>query len=290
MATLNEQATWEDIYQIETTDLVVGGADGTSNIQARQLANRTAWLLTQLNDVYIRLDAAVNESEQQAMWGALEAVISDIGLLARELERLSCVKHQEGSFTLFNRGLINGCHLIINDTETRTVMITEGKCFLHGRTWSVSASSAQVPDNSYAWPSLVRVYLIPGDGGIQLAVGALNAPVPDDGVLLAEISLPADSTADSDPYLQTVVIARLARVEPDWPAVQISPEHNQVQLVNNMSNSSYSLAIDVVDYVGGERPTIISRSSDRATNTFRVYLAGAADNVTVRFVAHLMAQ
>ena len=45
MANLKEKAAWESgIYQLETTDPVVGGADGISNKQAIQLANRTGYL------------------------------------------------------------------------------------------------------------------------------------------------------------------------------------------------------------------------------------------------------
>ena len=45
MANLRENAAWESgIYQLETTDPVVGGADGISNKQAIQLANRTGYL------------------------------------------------------------------------------------------------------------------------------------------------------------------------------------------------------------------------------------------------------
>lgn len=49
MANLRETQTWENgIYQIEKTDPVVGGADGISNKQAQQLANRTAYLKQQV--------------------------------------------------------------------------------------------------------------------------------------------------------------------------------------------------------------------------------------------------
>lgn len=45
MADLIESASYTaGIYQIETTDPVVGGQDGISNRQAKQLANRTNWL------------------------------------------------------------------------------------------------------------------------------------------------------------------------------------------------------------------------------------------------------
>ncbi|MBE2985448.1 tail fiber protein [Campylobacter sp. RM9344] len=60
MANLKETNTWEEgIYQLETTDPVVGGADGISNKQAKQLANRTSYLKEQIenssNDINAQL-------------------------------------------------------------------------------------------------------------------------------------------------------------------------------------------------------------------------------------------
>jgi hypothetical protein len=49
MANLTETATWEaGIYQLEQTDLVIGGPGGISNTQGQQLANRTTWLKGQI--------------------------------------------------------------------------------------------------------------------------------------------------------------------------------------------------------------------------------------------------
>ena len=49
MANLKEQNIWEEgIYQLEVTDPVVGGIDGISNKQAKQLANRTKFLKEQV--------------------------------------------------------------------------------------------------------------------------------------------------------------------------------------------------------------------------------------------------
>lgn len=45
MANLVESSTWEvGIYQLETSDPVIGGPSGVSNTQAKQLANRTKYL------------------------------------------------------------------------------------------------------------------------------------------------------------------------------------------------------------------------------------------------------
>ncbi|MBV4551695.1 hypothetical protein HU742_011165 [Pseudomonas sp. SWRI102] len=45
MADLPESKEWTPgVYQLETSDPVLGGPDGVSNQQAKQLANRTSWL------------------------------------------------------------------------------------------------------------------------------------------------------------------------------------------------------------------------------------------------------
>jgi hypothetical protein len=45
MPDLEESSVYEPgIYQLETTDPVMGGVNGVDNLQAKQLANRTVWL------------------------------------------------------------------------------------------------------------------------------------------------------------------------------------------------------------------------------------------------------
>ncbi|MBD3610538.1 MAG: hypothetical protein HUJ30_08315 [Gammaproteobacteria bacterium] len=59
MADLTELLQWEDgIYQLETTDPVVGGAAGISNQQGKQLANRTAYLRALAGDNVTTITAA----------------------------------------------------------------------------------------------------------------------------------------------------------------------------------------------------------------------------------------
>lgn len=49
MANLPETATWDaGVYQLETTDPVLGGPNGTSNAPLKNLANRTAYLKQQV--------------------------------------------------------------------------------------------------------------------------------------------------------------------------------------------------------------------------------------------------
>ncbi|WP_199154423.1 hypothetical protein [Chromobacterium sp. ASV23] len=52
MANLQEKPFWEPgIYQLETTDPVLAGPDGIDNLQGKQLANRTAFLKKQIDDL-----------------------------------------------------------------------------------------------------------------------------------------------------------------------------------------------------------------------------------------------
>lgn len=49
MADLPESTEWtEGIYQLETSDPVLGGPEGIDNLQGKQLANRTKWLKDQI--------------------------------------------------------------------------------------------------------------------------------------------------------------------------------------------------------------------------------------------------
>lgn len=53
MAGLNEESKWEnEIYRVEENDPVVGGEDGTSNKPQKQLANRTLWLKTKVEELF----------------------------------------------------------------------------------------------------------------------------------------------------------------------------------------------------------------------------------------------
>ncbi|EKT4469984.1 hypothetical protein QEM11_000791 [Pseudomonas putida] len=52
MADLPENIDWTPgVYQLETSDPVLGGPDGIDNLQAKQLANRTRWLKDQLDKI-----------------------------------------------------------------------------------------------------------------------------------------------------------------------------------------------------------------------------------------------
>lgn len=67
MTNLTEVANFDPVvYQIATTDDVVGGPGGIANLQAQALADRTQYLLAQLNVAQAQLS-----SIQAQVWATL---------------------------------------------------------------------------------------------------------------------------------------------------------------------------------------------------------------------------
>lgn len=71
MANLIEQEVWEEgIYQLEKTDRVIGGEDGISNLQAKQLANRTQYLKNRIAKVVTDIKPYLIPVGSIMLWGA----------------------------------------------------------------------------------------------------------------------------------------------------------------------------------------------------------------------------
>lgn len=67
MANIVETQDWVDgVYQIETTDRVLGGVDGTANAQAKALASRTAYLKAAVESAQDDADAALSKFTELA--------------------------------------------------------------------------------------------------------------------------------------------------------------------------------------------------------------------------------
>lgn len=61
MANLTPVDILSDVYQIETTDPVIGGPGGLSNQPNQQLLNRTEWLKNRIQAAGIGVDSSVNQ-------------------------------------------------------------------------------------------------------------------------------------------------------------------------------------------------------------------------------------
>ena len=97
MANVTEQSLWEvGVYQIETSDPVIGGANGIANRQALQLANRTLWLKDQVSglgtgkqpvDATLTALAGLNTSANQLIYatGADQFALTPLTAFIRTL-------------------------------------------------------------------------------------------------------------------------------------------------------------------------------------------------------------
>ncbi len=76
MANLPETPQWEDgIYQIEVSDPVVGGPDGISNRQARQLASRTSYLKQKVEKGGKDLDEHIKAADPHTQYAQKESPV-----------------------------------------------------------------------------------------------------------------------------------------------------------------------------------------------------------------------
>ena len=99
VANVKEENIWEEgVYQIEVTDPVVGGVDGISNKQAKQLANRTSYLKEKVD----ALTPAKIFEEIKKIDG------TDSGLDADKLDGLDSSAFARIEHTLVKRGLPKG--------------------------------------------------------------------------------------------------------------------------------------------------------------------------------------
>lgn len=291
MAHLSEDSVWEPgVYQLETTDPVIGGPDGVSNVQGRQLGNRTKYLKDVsegLAAAVAALEGGVGEEAQNALWAAALQVASDVGVLAKEIDAQRYTRHQQGVTTIYNRGVKGGCVVTKSGTATRNLNLAAGVTFYRGRTWAVEEqlNGASVPSNTGGTAILCEVYL---DAEMNVNCTPLGEAAPEDALVLATITVPAGSTDATDPNMASCTITPVARQEPLWPGVQVSPAYDDIALARKAADTGYALGLDIVSWVGGEEPAVEVLASDRAVNTFRIYLGGAADAVTVRYVTHLM--
>ncbi len=304
MANVTENPVWESgIYQIETTDPVLGGANGIANVQAKQLANRTRYLKLRADEVdaargsspslAARITEIANTAEalgpdMQNMSGAVLKYALDQAALANYgVRALREQAQQEGTITIANKGVVSGCVVTKSTTATRNLNISTGSCFANGRIYPVSdgANAASVPSNPGSGSVTVYAYLYQDAADLwRLAVTPIGSAVPDGAIKIYNVTIPANSTDATNPYLTNVTLTDARRIEPHFPKLLDSPASASV-LLQTLSANDYLLSFDVVSAVGAPCHADQIVVSSRATNGFTVLLASAADSVVVRWKA-----
>jgi len=220
-------AVWEPgVYQIKTTDPVLGGPNGIANVQAGQLANRTAYLKIRADDVDAARGASptlaariaalaqsvtsLSPETQNAVIAALKFAIDQANVANKGVQALHQFAQQEGLITIRNRGIVSGCTVTRSTTATRNLSLDAGACFAGGQVMDVdaTANAGSVPSNPGSGAATVFAFLHQGaEGRWRLAVTALGQPVPGHGIVIYQLTVPGGSTD------ATVDLARAAGAE-----------------------------------------------------------------------------
>jgi hypothetical protein len=301
MANLSESAVWEDgIFQLETTTFATGGPDGPANTQAKQLANRTKYLKQYADELAEARGGKESLDERMEQYDDFDpssiaalhiftALGIDLaGLANREIIKTISQRFQSGVSVIANRGVISGCAVTKSVSAVRNLSLSAGAFFLNGveqpcpaftNTALVPANYGDVAQTCYAY-----IYL-DASKAVKFACTPLGGAVPEGGLSLYRFTVPAGNTETNDPYLGSVTMTDVRRVEAGYPAQFNSIPYVSVALPYNMLDSNYEVVIEILSLKGGgnQRPYVYP--GDKAASGFKLYAEGSLDAVNVRWTA-----
>jgi hypothetical protein len=267
----------------------------------QELANRTEFLKLFADEVLkARGTGKASLSERLALYDAFEpeniaalhafvAQAIDMGSLAnREIEKTISQRFQSGVLVIPNRGVISGCTVSKSASAVRNLSLSAGAFFLNGvehpcpefqNTALIPANYGDVAQNCYAY-----IYM-DANNTVKFACTPLGGSVPEGGLSLYRFTVPAGNTETNDPYLGSVTMTDVRRVEAGYPVQFNSIPYASVALPYNMLDSNYEVVIDILSFKGGggQRPYVYP--GDKAANGFKLYVEGSLDAVNVRWTA-----
>lgn len=290
MANVQESSVWEGgIYQIETTDPVLGGPDGISNLQAKQLANRTVYLkgrVDQTDGELQNLHQGIDDAAQNAIISAIAQALSGVGVNRKGIADLRKRVLSQGLVVLKNKWVVEGCVLV--KSEIRALRLTRSGVFVDGDR-SVAYTDGDVryiPDDDYhvtvpqnpgAVAETYWAYLWHSGAGYRVSI---SKEIPDSGLKLYEVTVPAGDTTDS---LDAVTLTD-RRVVQSWNGFTI----NTVQDVYvalpfpaiNAPDYDVNLTVESATDFGMIGAV---KAVEKQQNGFKIRHEGSADNVVLRW-------
>jgi hypothetical protein len=297
MANLPETTTYPSgIYQIELTDPVVGGPDGISNVQAKQLANRTAWLkekadelvtargdFANLGDRLAGYDAFSPE-QQVAILAGMQEALGLGGVLAREMQVLRKRVLAQGSVVIKNKHVITGMVLSKSDiralhlSQSGTVGTGVSRAKIDGMIVSLADDDyhVSVPSNETSEALDYYAFLIGLGSSYEVQI-ALE--VPDNGLPLYRVTVPANNTGNS---LSAVTLTDLRVIQAANAWLTTFDPWASVSFPEALPAADYAVELEVESATD---PAAVGTLVvyDKATNGFKLRQTGSADNVHVRW-------
>lgn len=221
--------------------------------------------------------------------GSIKFAIDQTSVANKGVQALHQFAQQEGTFTIFNKGIVSGCTITRSTNATRNLNLAAGYAFALGQISQVNEddNAVSVPENTTGANGIVFAFLRNTVNGLVLSVTALNGTVPNDGISLYQLTIPAGSTNITDQFLNNVTITDIRRVESGFPKYVVNAA-GLTQLITVLPNSNYHITFDIISYVGAPVNNDSLVVISRANNGFNVRLAAAADNVVVRYRISLL--
>nr|WP_118813962.1 pyocin knob domain-containing protein [Neisseria lactamica] len=209
MANLNETAQWETgIYQLETSDPVMGGPDGIDNRQAKQLANRTLWLKNQTEALQTESEGKVSLTGDQTVNG--QKTFTAAAQFQNGIHLSANQTHWNGGYKAYIGADNDNAHIVFGDDTLR----------LHGANNRISynnhdifhkANKPRFNEDIEGKPNTLAGYGI-GNFKVETFRGDLNT-LKTDGIY----SLPTAVGSSNLPVENTAChIQVIAGTQPGW--------------------------------------------------------------------------
>lgn len=291
MANLQESASWIDgIYQLETTDPVMGGPNGTSNTQAKQLANRTRWLKEQAEDQGNRIasmEDGIDEQAQNSLLSLAMQAMVNTGLLSKSVDNLRKRVLAQGVSTLKNKWVVQGFALskaseirALHLSQTGTVGSGTSIAWTDGKRVQLTDDDyhVTVPTNASTTDILVLyAYLVKSDGVYRVL---LSAAVPDDGLLLYEVRVAAN---DSAVDCRNVTLVDRRTIQGISGYFITTPQTLYIAFPYQLQSSSDYDVVFTVESATDKAAVGNIEITSKTANGCSLQITGSADNVKIRW-------
>jgi hypothetical protein len=217
---------------------------------------------------------------------AYQFIATNVNMLNKMVENLRVGPWtQAGKVTIYNKGIISGCTATKSTDVQRSLNISGGQYFADGTIGYVNSKSAAVvvPDNTAGFAQIAYVYLKKDGNSYNFEITALGENPPENGILLQRISVPANNTSANDPYLASVSITDVRRVEGSYPVLMNNPPEKSIMFNRRLSDTDYRVHLDISS-ASGPLDTNAVVVSSRAVNGMTVGITSSMDNVTINWV------
>jgi hypothetical protein len=268
-------------------------------MQTLILAKRTRWLKQFADEVaaarggQANLDARLDQYDAfdpaniAGLYAFVALGIDLAGLANRENQKTIQQRIQSGTTLITNRGIIAGCTVSKSTNAIRNLSLTAGSLFINGLMLACPAmeNSAIVASNPGSASQICYGYLyLDTTGVVRFSVTEFGVIVPDNGIPLCRVTVPAGNTQVSDPNLASVTITDVRRVEAGYPIQVNSIAYASVALPYTLIDSDYEILLDIQSAKGGWNQRSSVYAADKAANGFKIYVEGSLDAVSVRWI------